>query len=121
MSSNYNPIDKVFTIDEGTTDGAIRELRELITLKKVIPEDFLVATLRYNAHNGLGAKGTSDFYPLKFISGEDEVWVSSVNAGYEGRGPHGTLEALELMGFNISERVKTIVLGKKVTNELFIK
>ena len=112
----------IFKLDgDGATDRVIKELRYLIKTKAIIPENFKVATLFYDTSKGIGMEGSPFFYPLKFVNGEEEVWLSSVTSGYTGTGPRGTLEALELMGFDVTEKIKELVLKKVYTDEIFTK
>lgn len=123
MSINFQVCTGSYYLNgDGTTDKALEELRYLVKEKFINPANFTKATLRYNAHRGLGNEGTEEFYPLKFENdGKGEVWVSSVTAGYRGAGPRGTLEALKLMGFTVDEEMEKVILEKKITNEVFTK
>lgn len=100
----------------GVTDTAIEMLDENIMDGTIIPEEFNRASLCYKK---LASDNPTDpdEYPLKVYSedGKTEVWISGITTGYRGTGPHGTVQALMLMGFEIDpERdVFTLPMGEE--------
>jgi len=122
MSNCFNKQNRsTLVINFTSTSEALTHLKNLIQREVIHPEDFKLAQLSYNAHEGLGECGTPKYFPLKFIGEYMEVWVSSVAAGYRGEGPHGTIEALNLMGFEMDDEMKEVIFTKKVTAEIFNK
>lgn len=99
-------VRKVFNF---TTADTLAELQRHIKYNVINPAYYVLAKVDYNAHVGLPCGETDEvihnenYYPLKFISynGREELWLSCVTAGYSGEGPHGTLKALRLMGFDV--------------------
>ena len=107
-----------------TTENAINALKKLIDDKLISPEDFPEAVIKYRVGFLPDAEPDNPHYfPLKFYDkrGTQEIWVSSVNAGYRGTGPHGTLEALKLMGFELTNNEKEEIFTNKNINLQLLK
>lgn len=106
----------------GTTARTIDILRNKVENGEIIPGDYYAVELCYNAHKGLGAEGTSEFYPVKFkgINGR-ELWLSYVTLGYGGEGPRGTQTALKLMEFDAVAENESLLFEQKIVHETFFK
>lgn len=107
-----------------TTDSSIEGLLKLIKDNLLNPEEFCEAVIKYQV--GQLPDGDPDNpsnYPLKFYNrlGTTEIWVSSVSAGYRGTGPHGTVEALRIMGFELTEEEKEEIFTNKRINMQLLK
>jgi len=116
-------------IKETTTDRAISALKALIAENYIFPDLYNTVRISYDTSKGLGY----DTYPVVF-SGEYSflpenerppvIFMSGVTAGYAGEGPHGTLTAMELMGFNVDDSIKHQVLSRAngpVVNFIYTK
>lgn len=102
-----------------TTDDALTALKRTIDTKLIIPEEFCKATLKYQARYSQEASPDNPYYyPLKFYNktNTQELWISSVSAGYHGTGPQGTIKALEMMGFSLSYFQKEKILNTQNIN-----
>ena len=108
--------ETVLFIKEVTTERAVEALKSLIKINMISPELYNVCEVHYDIEKGLD----ENTYPVVFI-GEypflpqhltpPVIKMSGVTAGYGGEGPHGTLEALELMGFNVDPYVRANILS----------
>ena len=106
----------------GATATTIEMLKNMIETGEINPGDFNAVTLTYNAHRGLGAEGTPEFYPVKFKGVRNqELWLTYVTMGYGGEGPHGTQTALKLMEFDTVAANESLLFEQKVVNETFFK
>lgn len=102
------PILKIFNY---YTEASLAELRNLIETKRILPERYSHARVDYDVYNGIPHGDSAElfnnrsFFPLKFFNEDDweELWISGVTAGYDGTGPRGTIEALKLLGFTLTE------------------
>ena len=106
----------------GATATTIEKLEAMIKNSEANPGDYYAVELNYNAHEGLGAEETPEFYPVKFkgIRGQ-ELWLSYVTLGYRGEGPRGTQTALKLMGFDTLAENEQVLFEQKVVCETFFK
>jgi len=103
----------------GSTDAALKCLTKLINDNLVIPDEFNEAVITYDCAKGIGCDELdSSSYPLRFYSRDkkNELWLSAVSAGYYGTGPHGTLRALALMGFEITKKEEEEIFTNKKIN-----
>lgn len=122
---------EILFIENHSTALSVEQLKKLIDTKLVLPEHFSTAYVDYNCSKGIylgpGYQKDSRFYPLRFVadkkSGDttDEIWVSSVTAGYGGEGPHGTLKCLEMMDFHLSEEEIDTLFSLKDAHLVYIK
>ena len=102
-----------------STSESIQELKQLFAEGKISPDQLTSAHIKYDCKKGVGLYGAPGYYPLKF-SGKKEVWVSCVTSGYNGEGPHGTIEALKIAGFVVTERTEDLIHTiKKMDHFLF--
>lgn len=115
-------IRKIF---ETSTDASLNELKARINSGLFRPQDFDFVKIDYNCFEGLpyASPNNPDYYPVKFISNSEniEVWLSAVSAGYRGEGPHGTVEALRIMGFELTEYDKEQIFTTKNAHLTFTK
>lgn len=108
------------------TSASVSELQRHIIHHLILPEQFTTARVNYDVRKGIPCDeeryDNPAYYPLKFFSGSnvkepEEIWVSCCNAGYPGTGPHGTLECLRMMGFNISKEQEEELFGVNRTTD----
>lgn len=122
---------EVLRIAFDTTCDSVKALEKLVVDHLVLPERFTTALVDYTISKCIPCDTNryekASFYPLKFATPQDaknyeEVWVSCCNAGYSGTGPHGTLECLRMMGFNISEKQEEELFGVgRTTDRVHLK
>lgn len=131
MSTNSKLTSRVtyLRIFNYTTEDTLAELEKHIRYGLVNPDDFIQAIIYYNANKGLPSDApekllnNTEYYPLRFISrdGSEELWLSCVTAGYHGEGPHGTVKAMELMGFKLTDAQKDVIFTRKIVNLIYTK
>ena len=104
----------------GVTDPALEMLEKHIIDATIIPEEYNRAHLCYK-QLASDNPDDPDEYPLKCYSadGKKEVLISGITTGYRGAGPHGTVQALMLMGFDINPEtdVFELPMGEEKTFE----
>ena len=99
----------IITVDEYSTENAIEALNRLIRHGMIHPDDYISCDIDYDVTIGINWDAGTDspeHYPVKFHPASKNgyhVWITSLTAGYGGTGPHGTLDALKLMGFHVTE------------------
>ena len=128
MSTTKKPLKgrEVTQVYNTLTSASVSELQRHIIHHLILPEQFTTARVDYDVRKGIpcdeGHYNNPAYYPLKFFSGlnvkePEEIWVSCCNAGYSGTGPHGTLECLRMMGFNLSEKQEEELFGVNRTTD----
>ena len=112
------------------TSASVSELQRHIIHHLILPEQFTTARVDYDVRKGIpcdeGHYDNPAYYPLKFFSESrkepEEIWVSCCTAGYPGTGPHGTLECLRMMGFNISKEQEEELFGvNRTTHQIHLE
>ena len=117
-------IRKIFNY---TTSNSIHELEKHLQHRLILPETYCLATVNYNVDKGIPTGETNEisnnpeYYPLKFISVSEELWVSCVTAGDDGEGTHGTIRALQMMGFEVTASREEELLSTKNARFEFVK
>lgn len=106
---------------DGDTEELLKELKFLIDDMSIIPENFKVATLCYNTKKGLGSYSDESYWPLRFISEDMELWLSSLKTGTKEDSSKCIVKALKMMGFDLGKKGKQIIFMHKVVNTTFKK
>lgn len=125
----FNKGKTILKIFNYYTEPSVEELRQLVEKKVIVPEKYTYASVDYNANEGFPVGETEelfrnpDFFPLKFYADNNnvELWVSGVSAGYHGTGPRGTLDALEILGFKLTEDQEYELTSRKDIHFIYYK
>ena len=95
------------------TSDSLEELHEVFWKGIVDQKAITTAHIKYNTNVGIGDYDGPNYYPLVFGGNGIRLMVSCVTSGYRGQGPRGTIEALKMAGFNVSDKVKEIIYTVK--------
>lgn len=104
---------RVFCVwSEGNPEISLAQLEKHVKHGLINPDDFDRAVLRNEGLTRFKDYDNPKEYPLKLQKSDSayrknnymsEVWVSAMTAGYDGSGPRCAVEALRLMGFEVSD------------------
>lgn len=123
MSVSYTNLPKkTYKIDgDGDVQKLLEELKMLIDNLFILPEKFKTVKISYNAKKGLGSPGDKSYWPVRFISDDTELWLSTVTTGSKDFSSKAIIKALKLMGFETGKNGKQIILTYKNVNTIFKK
>lgn len=112
---------KLYFINNSSTEDSVRQLAELFSSGKINPNDITSAHVKYDCDVGVGPMNSARYFPLTLKGDRVEIHVSCVTAGYRGTGPHGTIEALRMAGFNITPGIEKAIFTRKCIDRYFWK
>ena len=107
MISTILDAPRPIIIDRPYTDEAILALKAEIKARPIRTSDYTLCKITYATRDMQGCVafyGDPSVRPIKITGG--------LTAGYGGTGPHGTVEALKLLGFRLTEAVEDLVYSK---------
>jgi len=120
MSTITNTIIQKITVRRiynSTIDPTLSELQQHIIYETVAPNNFDLAKFDYNASRSVKDDICDpDNYPLKFVSRsrDEEVWISCTASGDQTENSLGTIEALRIMGFDITPEQKQAIFSQNI-------
>ena len=112
---------KLYFIKNSSTEDSLRQLSRLFTSGQVKSDDIKSAHIKYDCDVGVGPMGSTRYYPLTLKGDRVEIHISCVTAGYRGNGPHGTIEALRVAGFDVTEEIEKTIFTRKHIDRYFWK
>ena len=78
------------------------EFKKSILEGRIRPSDYKKVIIDYDCYEWPAAEGTPEFYPIKFIGNENELWLSQITTGEYGEASDLACTIFRIMGFYIA-------------------
>ena len=104
-----------------STDDSLKELEKLFKTNVISKESIKTAHIKYDSSKGIGTYGSHSYYPLTFAVDDLTIMVSCVSIGNDGEGPKGTIKALQIAGFAVTEETERVIFTYKKTDRYIFK
>ncbi len=100
-------------ISEGNSEKNLAKLEEYLEKMSYIPE----LIVRGKIFFAQSSKSDTGYRINLMATGHDgstvfDLYIDALEGGYDGPGPRATIRCLELLGFKLSEEVKSKILTK---------